>query len=429
MFSRITRSNSKSGRKFLSAIRSKRRFETLGFVLDHDLPQLKRRKLSVGTKQTSLKKSSFKTENKTKKVPKNRNTSDFYLQDDETSEMLNRAMGMPKFAFYFTLDTAHVNEAYPSLETKSNRMNFQIINTFCIYKTRIRNGKSKKFAFMFVTCRDMKSDEVYEFSAKTLALAETVWQSRPLTEIEREAIVKKPSEHDQANERSLYFAELVAKFLDKGEYYAFLDGPGRNLWALVKSHVPTVNGIIFERRSTTAIYHRFMSMILGLKLTTIYCPDGFENLILKNQLGTKQGLPKDILKRLTCCYFDFCGNPPPEMEDCIEKMPNLKILGVTIGKRNRISDYPKLGKCIKSYDQRQVTCKFFRGKPADVRNCVYEVDKIVDHDGSIEDDQGVMFKVHWKHYPSEVDTWETHANLSWGAQDALEKYLKSNGFK
>ena len=116
-----------------------------------------------------------------------------------------------------------------------------------------------------------------------------------------------------------------------------LDGPMRNTWALIAAGVPDSSIVVMEMRAATALYHRLMKMGMGWGIHTIWtgedqhkASNGFQPYLYHSR-----GLRKPGSTQVDCISLcRFCGDIPRNMRMCLYHLPNLRILGLTQGKRN-----------------------------------------------------------------------------------------------
>jgi hypothetical protein len=274
------------------------------FILDHQQtqPNIKRRKIDAkGTFNNNKKILSWqdiiqknpsqrhKLESKTTKTPT------FYLQNQQNVDMINRAIdSLQNEKMLFTIDDKLIHKDFTDF--KNNSTTFQILHAY------FQAGKP------FINCIAISSTsawpthigQVFELDIYIVLNSINLWTSRLFTEKERNLIVQKPTHHLLAQKRSNDWANLLAKNLAKNDFHIFLDGPGRNFWATVHAKIPTKNGVIFEKRKETALYHKLSAIVLGIQIHTIYAPNGFQQILLNDdeKIYKSLGLPTNFIKKI-----------------------------------------------------------------------------------------------------------------------------------
>lgn len=169
----------------------------------------------------------------------------------------------------------------------------------------------------------------------------------------------------RAQERSDEFANLANKYYQQfGGYIFILDGTGRNLEALLKIGIPASKIILIDRELLTSLYHRLLSHILGESFITYntgefqrHAKDGIENMMSHNLLPYQE--------EITCAYFDFDCDVPTLLVNCIlsDKLPNLRLLGITQAKRNVKTLFPEIGQKLIRWNKGKIRCQFSRMEP------------------------------------------------------------------
>lgn len=225
-----------------------------------------------------------------------------------------------------------------------------------------------------------------EFNVEKFLCSKLEYQLLNERSVDRESIfgeIFRPPNHTSAEERSILFAKMVYERMnsqrdEKMKYpiVITLDGYGRNLYALLNAGIPEESIVILEQRPITAVYQQLMKMAMNWKINTIWTGsdqrkhlNGFQGYIL----NPRRLLKYDIgLEQVQFLYADFCGDVPKNLMTCLKKLPSLKILGITQGKRNckskdAIDDVAekwskhaekRLSK-LAHFDQHRVRCSFF----------------------------------------------------------------------
>ena len=168
-----------------------------------------------------------------------------------------------------------------------------------------------------------------------------------------------------AQERANTFAKLVASdmsFLKKNKQLdltrdtvLILDGPGRNVNALLEAGVPGPNILILERERSSAVHHLFLDLVRGTGVRSKWTgKEGYEGFILKKKL-------REI--RIRWAYLDACGDLSPLLPAVLATLTKdhgLRLLGLTRGRRNCFKQFPTtFGTIIHQWKQLQCICKFF----------------------------------------------------------------------
>ena len=160
-----------------------------------------------------------------------------------------------------------------------------------------------------------------------------------------------PVRDGAAQERSDAFARFVYAKRKPHERVLILDGPGRNLFALLKAGIPANRIIMIEKNPQTAFYHKLISLCLNDGLTTIYTgKGGLEEFIVAGKFAAES---------IAFFYADFCGFLPGTFSECLDILINqngLHTLCVTRCHRS-VQPLPSIGDKLCLWRQTAVICQ------------------------------------------------------------------------
>jgi hypothetical protein len=163
--------------------------------------------------------------------------------------------------------------------------------------------------------------------------------------------------HDGAQVRSDWFAARAASLWKQqpDTKILTLDGRLRNVWALCEAGVDATSIIVVERCPVVALYQKLL------------CMPGTGALISGVSIVC-ESIQKFILNRpstlhISALYLDFCGNLQPLLTESVQSLaPNLKLLGITQGKRNTSTTtfpvFTSFPRPAATFNQRSVKCRF-----------------------------------------------------------------------
>lgn len=177
-----------------------------------------------------------------------------------------------------------------------------------------------------------------------------------------------------AQKRSDRWAKLVKLNLRPGEYVLILDGTGRNLEALLKVGIPASSIIIIDKDIDTSLYHKLLSIRLQEPFESKWTGE----LLLRESEGIEGCLLKNVVphqEKISCAYFDFDCDIPDELTSKLlnNKMPNLRLYGITQTKRGHKNEFPIIGNIINEYGKGkgEVWCKFIQVNKTNENNKTY----------------------------------------------------------
>ena len=159
--------------------------------------------------------------------------------------------------------------------------------------------------------------------------------------------------------RADYFAMYVKKNKKHNEIVLLMDGLMRNAKACSDIDIPENDIVIIDRDSNTAWYHKMVSIWLQKPFKTYWTQeitgrkyDGIENCINSNYFQERN--------RISCMYLDFDCDIPKSItsEMLLNKLPKLKLCGITQTIRNRRNKFPILGRKLKEYKHNGIYCRF-----------------------------------------------------------------------
>lgn len=279
-------------------------------------------------------------------------------------------------------DNQWPGEGMSKLKTQSK---YRVLN---FYVQTNKTGKKSELIVsleMVDTENDLFQSEVgnnFDISASVLLVSMMYYSCHlsPTEQVAHFSRILKPSSYPTAEERSVVFSKMVKTASDaepdKAQLVVTLDGPMRNTWALLNAGVCGKNIVVMEMRPITALYHRLMKMGMRWDIHTIWtgqdqrrASKGFQTYFYNHKLLARHGINASDIGFF---YADFCGDIPRNIRPCIARLPNLRVLGITQGKRkcrdDKLIDIVSASwaekrksklKLIATYDQRSVRCSFF----------------------------------------------------------------------